>query len=148
MKKNGFSRYNGVSDIVYIEVPGPESKSVVKSPDDVILDSIFSLNKFGWPDSSITKLLSPKTADDIRKYIQDHILVAKEANHLISDEKVISAFKDLDAEFIAAASRNRYESIEQYESRISQYIEDQRSKAATDRRIARYKEFFSQHADK
>lgn len=141
-KANGFSRYN---DLVGIEYIIPEKKVVekeVKSPEDVILDSIFSVDEFGFPRTSLAAMLSDKTSDDVRKYIQDAIMVAKEQKHVIDDEKIVSEFGKLDPEFIANVSRNRFESLSEYEARLSGYIESMNENAEREKRISNYKKFW------
>lgn len=148
MNKNGFSRYDAVLNIEYDAPKIRGKKKEVKSPQDVILDQIFSLDENGWPRTSISMLLSNKTSDDIRKYIEDNILVAKSQGHVINDENVIAEFGKLDSEFIAYASRNRHETVEQYEARISDYVAKQSEESARNQRIERYKKFWDDQKKK
>lgn len=142
MKKNGFKRYNAILNCEFEDMPELTFDKVAKSPEDLILDSIFCKDENGFPCTSFAKLLSNKTSDDIRRYIQENIMIAKHENSFISDENILQEFKKLDSSFLAEVSRNRFESIEAYEQRIGSYIENARSEAESQKRIARYKEYF------
>lgn len=125
MKKVGFSWLKGVADIQYI-TPDVKDKVVaeVKSPADNILDQIFGLDEHGWPNNTLQLYLSEKTADDVRRFIEQNILVNNGQQNFITDEKVVSEYKNLTNDFIAQCSRNRFESIEQYEERLQSLVKE------------------------
>ena len=110
----GFNRFKSLPGS-YEPIPEEvEPVKDVKSPTDVILDRIFAVDKNGFPQSSINVYLSDKTSDDIRKFIEQNILVDFNDPHFVNDEKAVSEFKKLSSDFVAECSRDRYESIEQY----------------------------------
>lgn len=148
--KNGFKRFDAVLNIQTDEGHcfDDGTSTPVPTVDDVIFDSIFSKDERGWPRTSLAAMLSDKTQDDVRKYIQDHIMVAHEQNHLISDDKVIAAFKDLDSEFIAETSPNKFETADQYDKRISAYLERMRDKESLDKRAKSWKNFLDKYQKK
>lgn len=125
MKKVGFSWLKGVADIQYI-TPDVKDKVVneVKSPADNILDHIFGLDEHGWPNNTLQLYLSEKTADDVRRFIEQNILVNSGHQNFVQDDKVVAEYKNLTNDFIAQASRNRFESIEQYEERLQSLIKE------------------------
>lgn len=143
---NGFKRYNNVLAVTYVPMNVEPIQEVVKSNSDVVLDTIFARDDHGWPQSSISVMLSKKTSDDLRKYIEDNIMLAQNINHIINNDNVVQEFGKLDSEFLAQASRNRFETIEQYESRINAYIEQQRSEDETTRRFENYKKLIDKVA--
>lgn len=124
--KNGFKQYGSLVDVVYVDSSAvePTPKKEVDSPIDRILKVIFSKDENGWPSSSVEVMLSEKTSEDVRKFIQDNLFSLSPDAHAINDDKVVAQFKDLKSDFIAMASRNRFESIEDYESRLNGIMED------------------------
>lgn len=125
MNSRGFKIYQGIEDVVYPEIPEQEvPKSDAKSEADKIFDLIFSTDKNRVPCSSVATMLSDKTSDDIRQYIQKNLVDGSRQAHLINDPDVVSQFDKMSSEFIAKCSRNRYESIEQYEDRLNKIIGD------------------------
>ena len=122
---NGFKRFDGLKDIQYI-IPElvVSNESDVESPADRVFNLIFARDKHGWPNSSVEVMLSPKTSEEVRNFIQQNLLIAKDEQHLFKDPSIINEFQNLSSDFIAKASRNRYESIEDYETRLNGIIED------------------------
>jgi hypothetical protein len=123
MKKVGFSWLKGVADIQY-NTPDVSDKVVneIKSPSDNILDQIFGLDEHGWPNNTLQLYLSEKTADDVRRFIEQNILVNSGQQNFVQDEKIVAEYKNLTNDFIAQCSRNRFESIEQYEERLQKLV--------------------------
>ena len=122
---HGFNIYKGLEDLEFVEQsPIEVSKKEAPSKTDRILDLIFARDKNGWPSSSIAVMLSEKTSDDVRKFIQDNLFSLTPDSHAITDDKVVAEFSNLKSDFIAMASRNRFESIEDYESRLQGIMEE------------------------
>lgn len=122
---NGFKRFDGLKDLKYIIPELVVSKeNDVESSADRVFNLIFSRDRHGWPNSSVEVMLSPKTSEEVRNFIQQNLLIQKNEQHLFNDQKIINEFHNLSSEFIAKTSRNRYESIEDYENRLHGIIED------------------------
>lgn len=122
---NGFKRFDGLKDIKYIIPELVVSKEEdVESPADRVFNLIFSTDKHGWPNSSVEVMLSPKTSEEVRNFIQQNLLINKNEQHLFKDQSVINEFQNLSSDFIAQCSRNRYESIEDYEKRLTDIMDD------------------------
>lgn len=124
---NGYKRYGDLSVLTYpVLEPFKPKKSEVKSPAEVVMDKIFCSDELGWPQSSLAVYLGEKTPADIKTFIEQNLLTIND-QHAITDEKIVAEFKNLSDDFIAEASRNRYESIEEYEARL-QYLINEDSK--------------------
>lgn len=140
MNTKGFKRFDSLRDYTPLPSdPSPKVEDPVKSPTDLILDQIFSLDVNGWPRTSLAAMLSDKTSADVRKYIEDNILVATQDKSLIGDADIVQKFKDLDSEFIATMSRDRFETVQQYEARINDYIERQKTEMTFKKRYEDFK---------
>lgn len=121
----GFKIYEGIENVVYPDIPEMEvPRTDAKSEADKIFDLIFATDSNRVPCSSVATMLSEKTSDDIRQFIQRNLVDGRHKSHLINDPKVVSEFDKMSSEFIAKCSRNRFESIEQYEDRLNQIIKD------------------------
>lgn len=141
---NGFKRYNGLSDIVStIEKVTPVKTTDIKSDADIIMDKIFALDANGFPQPSLAVYLGEKTPDDIKRFIEQNILVLGQEQHTIQDEKVVAEFRNLESDFIAQASRNRYESIEEYEQRLQQLISDDEEQSFKKQRVEAFKKLLN-----
>lgn len=123
---NGFNIYRGLESVVYLPCPDiPIVEKVADSPSERILNLIFQRDEFGWPCSSVEVMLSDKTSDEVRSYIQNHLMQSgKDVQHITSDPSVLNEFNKLSSDFIAQCHRNRYESIEDYEKRLDDIIHD------------------------
>lgn len=144
MKNLGYSWLKGVNSIEYVTpVEKPRPKKEVPSASAAILDAIFCKDVYGWPQSSLACYLSDKTADDVRAFIERNILVNTGDGNLVTDEKYVAEFKNLSDEFIAQASRNRFESIEDYESRISKLVQEDQDNAFYEKAKSWREKFFS-----
>ena len=141
---NGFKRYDGLSAIVSAEVKETPVKSTdIKSDSDVIMDKIFALDVNGFPQPSLAVYLGEKTPDDIKRFIEQNILVLGQEQHVIQDEKVVAEFRNLESDFIAQASRNRYESIEEYEQRLQLLISDDEEQSFKKQRVEAFKKLLN-----
>lgn len=122
MDNKGFARYGSFPKFQSFE-DAPIEKKDVKSPQDVLFDKIFACDSYGWPTTSVSRYLSEKTSDDVRSFIERNLLVDHSETHLINNEKVVAEFNKLQSDFIAESSRNRFESIEDYEKRLQSIIQ-------------------------
>lgn len=144
MKKVGYSWLKGVASFEYITPENkPCPKKEVSTVADALLDQIFCKDSRGWPQSSLACYLSDKTADDVRTFIEHNILVNSGDGNLVTDDKVVAEYKNLSDEFIAQASRNRFESIEDYESRISKLVLEDEDNAFYQKAKSWREKFFS-----
>lgn len=122
---NGFKRFDGLKNIQYIIPELVVSKEEdVESPADRVFNLIFATDRHKWPNSSVEVMLSPKTSEEVRNFIQQNLLIQKNEQHLFKDQSVINEFQNLSSDFIAQCSRNRYESVEDYEKRLTDIIDD------------------------
>ena len=143
----GFNRFKSLPGS-YEPIPEEvEPAKDVKSPTDVVLDRIFAVDKNGFPQTSLSVYLSDKTSDDIRKFIENNILVDFNDPHFVNDEKAVAEFKKLGSDFVAECSRDRYESIEQYEERLKGIVERQDKESISARAKALRDKFFQQLKD-
>lgn len=149
MKKIGFSWLKGVADIQYV-TPEVKNKVVneVKSAVDNILDQIFGLDENGWPNNTLQVYLSDKTADDVRRFIEQNILVNSGQQNFVQDDKIVAEYKNLTNDFIAQCSRNRFESIEQYEERLQSLVKQDEDNELYQRAKSWRDAFFKKVAEK
>lgn len=121
----GFKQYKGLTNVKRIM---PEFKispvSDVKSEADKVFDLIFAKDENGWPNCSVEVMLSPKTSDEVRTFIQQNLMQVRDDAHLVNDPAIVAEFNKLESDFIAKCSRNRFESIEHYEERLNSIIKD------------------------
>lgn len=97
-----------------------EPLDVARDSKDDLLDLIFSTdNRTGFPNSAIDMFLSEKTDNEVREYIKSNILMELPDN--LPQGQLLDFIKsdETDASFLAQVSRNRFESAEQYETRLS-----------------------------
>ena len=123
---NGFRRFNGLANLTF-NVPEPilPSKKDVPDSSERILDLIFSVDSFGWPCSSYATMLSDKTSDEVRQFIQSTLFNGgANIQHLVDNPSLLNEFDNLSSEFISRCHRNRFESIEDYESRLQEIMHD------------------------
>ena len=140
---NGFKRYGSLVGVTFVDAEYvPEIKKESESPTDKILKLIFSKDSNGWPSTSVATMLSDKTSDDVRKFIQDNLFSLSPEKFAVSDDKVVSEYRKLDSEFIAMASRNRFESIENYEKRLTDIMSEFEKNETKQKTIAQMRKLF------
>ena len=101
MNSRGFKIYQGIEDVVYSEVPVLEvPKSDVKSESDKIFDLIFATDSNRIPCSSVATLLSDKTSEDVRQFIQKNLVEGGRQAHLINDPNIVSQFDKMSSDYI------------------------------------------------
>lgn len=122
----GFSHLRGLDSVEFmpypkVVVPVPE----VKTAGDDILDQIYSIDPLqNVPCGTIYQYLSDKTSSEVRDFIEKHILVDLPKTGVDVPDSMRQALYDLDPEFIAQTSRNRFETNEDYEARVHGYLQD------------------------
>lgn len=121
---NGFKRYNGLDSVTMCPCPDYVPKQVdTRDKYQDILDMIFTIDKeSGFPAGALNQFMSEKTSAEVKQFIQDYLLVNSGGNALDVPDSVLEGYKRLPSEFIAECSRNRFESVEQYEARISERV--------------------------
>ena len=143
MNTFGFKRYVSLIGVTYADCePFVPVKKESLTPADKILDLIFSKDSNGWPSSSIATMLSEKTSDDVRKFIQDNLFSLSPDKFAVADEKAVAEFRKLSSEFIALASRNRFESIENYESRLNDLMTSYKKDEVKQNTISQMRKIF------
>ena len=139
----GFKRYGSLVGVTYaVAEKVPEVKKESESPTDKILKLIFAKDSNGWPSTSVATMLSDKTSEDVRKFIQDNLFSISPEKFAVADEKVVSEYRKLDSEFIAMASRNRFESIENYEKRLTDIMSEFEKNQTKQKTIAQMRKLF------
>lgn len=136
-KKNishGFSHLRGLDSVEFMPYPKVDvSVPEVKSASEDILDQIYSIDPIqNVPCGTIYQYLSDKTSVEIRDFIEKHILVDLPSNGVDVPDHMRQALYDLDSEFIAQTSRNRFETNEDYEARVHGYLQDMQKKLKDD----------------
>lgn len=139
----GYKRYGSLVGVHFVEAEkDPVVKKESDTPTDKILNLIFAKDSNGWPSTSVATMLSEKTSDDVRKFIQDNLFSLSPEKFAISDEKVVSEYRKLDSEFIAMASRNRFESIEDYEKRLTDIMSEFEKNETKQKTISQMRKLF------
>lgn len=141
----GYSRYQGLDKIQYIE---PTEKSVgnlvgwssdIRAKEDDLLDLIFTRDPLtNLPTGAYQQFLSDKIQPEIRQFILDYLMSRSVDTDTDIPDDISAQFDNLPSEFIAQCSRNQYESVEQYEQRISEYIRQAREEDEFKARYERY----------
>lgn len=137
----GFRNYAGLENIKY-SIPEVEdcSSPENRSPADDLMDMIFTLDSVtNLPCGALNQYLSDKTNQEVRDFIEKQILVehpdtafstpqlqAREVSRILGDE------------FLAHSLKSRSETVEQYEDRISGYIEHTRRMMETERNMRKF----------
>lgn len=138
MITTGYSQYSPdlvMSDIVDFV---PTEKEVLSKSDD-LLDLIFCADPVtGFPSGSISQYLSDKTSDEVRDFIEKKILVDLPSQSDTSDypEQIRSAIRELDPEFQLNCMRKRFESLDEYESRVKGYFDKIQSDKDSQKRLS------------
>lgn len=134
----GFKIYQGLEDINYMPMPEREYIEVDRvSKGDDILDMIFVLDPLTHlPNTSIGAFLSDKTNDQVRQFIKDNILKDLPDTGVSVPDSLRSDLLSLDPEFIARISRDRFEDVEHYEQRVSDYLDSMKQKIKSEHGFA------------
>lgn len=123
-KYNGFQRYDSLVDVKFM--PSQEivkSDVIVRTADDSLLDLIYCVDPLtNLPSGALNAYLSDKTSEQVRSFIERKIFKELPGETLPSNirEEVLK----LDGDFIAKTSRNRFEDLESYESRVKSYFDE------------------------
>lgn len=122
---NGFRQYINVGCTNYMPTEPLVVESSAPTKVDSMLDLIYAVDPVtGFPSGAISQYLSDKTNDQVRKFIEDNILHAIDNGSHDYPANLRDEVLKLDSEFIAKTSRNRYESLEDYEARVKSYFDD------------------------
>lgn len=124
---NGFRIYNGLSDVNYCPIPScPIVETEVRDKNQDILDLIFSVDPLTLlPVGSIAMYLSDKTNKEVVEFIEDNLLKEfKQSNVANYPQAVRDGLRELDSKFMCEISRNRFETTEEYEFRVRDYLDN------------------------
>lgn len=127
MKQVGFYLLKGIttSDASFMpcSMTKIDASTRVRSKDDDILDMIFCIDPITrFPCTSIAAYLSDKTADEVRTYIERNLLKDIPADQYPTN--IREALNDIDTDFMVKVSRNQFETDEEYEDRVSGYLQE------------------------
>lgn len=128
---NGFKQYNEVLSVSYLppEFEVTHTSDIVKKEDD-IFDLIFTVDPLtGYPTGDISMYMSDKTSAEVREFISQNLMrpVGDDGNVLDLPSDVREKFRDLPDDLITELSRDRFESVESYEERISEFLKKERN---------------------
>lgn len=124
---NGFRIYNGLSGINYCPFPScPSVETEVRDKNQDILDLIFSVDPVTLlPVGSLAMYMSDKTNKEVVEFIEDNLLKEfKQSNVGNYPQAVIDGLRELDSKFMCEISRNRFETTEDYEIRVRDYLDN------------------------
>lgn len=142
---NGFNRYKDLVGVTYLPPTPVVLSELPRDKYDDILDMIFAKDANGWPSGAFSQFLSEKTSSEVRQFIQDYLMTGGSESHLDVPDEVLKGYKDLPSDFIAQCSRNRNESVEQYEQRISEYVNQLRQEESFKQRYESYMKSFKKN---
>lgn len=123
MHGKGFYLQRGILGAEFVQPDFSPEVELVRSKDDDVLDLVFQCDPVtGWPMSSYQAYLSDKTSDEVRSFIEKTLLKEHSFQDYPSDIK--QDLQSIDSDFMVKCCRNQYETIEEYESRVSSYLDD------------------------
>lgn len=126
MNTCGFKQYGALNHIKFLKHKETKYESVdTRDKKDDILDIIFAIDPVtNLPAGSIEQYLSDKTRDEVRLFIEQNLLYDLPDTSMCVPDTLREDLLNLDSEFIAKVSRNRYEDKESYESRVQSYFQE------------------------
>ena len=130
----GFSQYNFPLD-GYIPQTG-ESSPVqdVRDSAESIFDLIFAVDPVtGLPSGIISQYLSDKTSADVKEFIERTFKGISSPEVSVAPEEIHKEYDSLSTSLVADLSRNRFESVEQYEERIKSFLSDNKAEVYRDK---------------
>lgn len=134
---NGFRIYKNLlspTEIVSFEKPVPQ-----RSESEDIMDIVFAVDPLtGFPATSIGQYLSDNVADSVRSFIERKILIDLPQGESIIPDGLRESVRHLDPDFQINCMRERFESIEEYEERMTKYLkslEDRENSTATYKKV-------------
>lgn len=134
--------YRGLENISYIEPAALDVREGIPADAaaEALYDMIFSTDsRTGFPTGAISMHLSEKTADDVRTFIEQKIMIEHGDQRGLVPVEMLKQGSLLDDEFIAQTVRQRFESDEQYEERLSSYMSKIREEETFKSRLAEWK---------
>lgn len=119
------------------DIPENERIEPVRTSQDDLLDLIFAIDPVtGFPSGSLAQYLSDNTSDEVRDFIEKHILVdLPSLTDSSLPEAVNMAFRELEPDFQLNLMRKPFESLGEYEHRVKTYF-NEIQKSEHDKRIA------------
>ena len=117
----GYLQFSQLKDIEpKINAPG---KVVKEQANEQLFDQIFSVNpKTLLPDGDIAVFMSENTSPEVRNYISQMLM-----NPLPDDSSALPSGYDIDEDTLVGLTRRGSESINDYRSRVVNFLESQRS---------------------
>lgn len=150
--KNGFKQYDEVLGVNYAPPVFEEvhTSDIVKKEDD-ILDFIFTIDPLtGFPNGDISQYMSEKTSAEVRDFISQNLMREHNDDGSVLDlpSNVREQFRELPDELLSDLSRDRFESVEDYEQRINKFLESERDKYIAERKKSDTAKFFKRYFSK
>lgn len=134
----GFGIYRGLDTIKYCTPPVEKvEQNETRSSDDDILDLIFTIDpRTGYPCGAIDQYLSDKTNQQVREFIAQNILVDLPDNSFSTPSmQAREVTRELGDDFMIQCMKQRDESVEQYEQRVSDFLDHQKKIRDTERHL-------------
>lgn len=136
----GFKIYGGLKNVKTMPSVRGVDPVITKSDSDRIFDLVYNHDHLGWPAGTYSQYLSESVPADVRQFIAD-TLMRNTGRSMITDElpEHLDELSKLGSDFIAKCSRNRFESIERYEQRMMEYVEQLRKEEYFKQKYSEYK---------
>lgn len=135
----GYNIFKGLDGVQYMPVEHPVLVDKSRTADDDILDLIYSVDPCtNLPSGSIEQYLSEKTNSQVRDYIEK--VIFKEIPREEYPSNLRDEILNLDSDFIAKTSRNRFEPLDDYEKRVESYFNEIENSKEFEKKVAKLRE--------
>lgn len=135
----GYNIFKGLEGVQYMSTEHPVLVDKSRSADDDILDLIYSVDPLtNLPSGTIEQYLSDKTNSQVRDYIEK--VIFKEIPRDEYPDGLRDEILKLDSDFIVKTSRNRFESLDDYEKRVESYFNEIENSKEFEKKVAKLRE--------
>lgn len=142
---NGFKIYSNLPSSTMVVDYEPIKVDVDRTQNEV-LDYVFSIDPLtGLPSSAIGRYLSDEIDDEVRSFIEKHILTDLPQEIKDYPDEVRNALNKVDDDFMIKCQRMRFESLDEYHERVQSYI---KKDLQTKESKSRYNELISWYNEK
>lgn len=142
---NGFRIYMNLDLVNPLPADLIEREDVAPSSVDEMMNLIYSLDPVtNLPSGALGQYLSDKTNEQVRQFIEKNILVEHDNGLHDYPSDIREQMLKLDSNFIAETSRNRYESVEDYEARVKSYFDKIESDKEYQKRVEMLKKHYEE----
>lgn len=146
---NGFRIYMNLDKVKPLLADPIVREEVAPSSADEMLNLIYSVDPLtNLPAGALGQYLSDKTNEQVRQFIEKNILVEHDNGLHDYPSDIREQMLKLDSNFIAETSRNRYESVEDYEARVKSYFDKIESDKEYQKRVEMLKKHYEESSKK